>query len=158
MKIPSHWDVFVLTRPGLFIAVVLLNNARSFFLSSHRPTEFMLKHMASKFSAHLGARKPAPKDDSASPSDSTLSPHIPAYDYRGSVSTERTSASQDTQEFIENRRVRLPQRPKGTYRLSDFIIQRTLGTGSFGRVHLGVHHSCSSFCCVVQFLSSSQQT
>ncbi|EKM53625.1 uncharacterized protein PHACADRAFT_98884 [Phanerochaete carnosa HHB-10118-sp] len=28
------------------------------------------------------------------------------------------------------------RRPTGTYRLSDFIIQRTLGTGSFGRVHL----------------------
>lgn len=34
------------------------------------------------------------------------------------------------------RLVRKTQRPKGTYRLSDFIIQRTLGTGSFGRVHL----------------------
>jgi len=31
----------------------------------------------------------------------------------------------------------LALRPKGSYRLSDFIIQRTLGTGSFGRVHLG---------------------
>ena len=29
------------------------------------------------------------------------------------------------------------RRTKGSYRLSDFIIQRTLGTGSFGRVHLG---------------------
>ncbi|KZT22477.1 kinase-like protein [Neolentinus lepideus HHB14362 ss-1] len=29
-----------------------------------------------------------------------------------------------------------PRRPKGTYRLQDFIIQRTLGMGSFGRVHL----------------------
>lgn len=29
------------------------------------------------------------------------------------------------------------QRPKGTYRLTDFLILRTLGTGSFGRVHLG---------------------
>lgn len=28
-------------------------------------------------------------------------------------------------------------RPKGSYKLADFIIQRTLGTGSFGRVHLG---------------------
>ncbi|EIN06589.1 kinase-like protein [Punctularia strigosozonata HHB-11173 SS5] len=27
-------------------------------------------------------------------------------------------------------------KPKGTYRLTDFIIQRTLGCGSFGRVHL----------------------
>ena len=31
----------------------------------------------------------------------------------------------------------LALRPKGLYRLSDFIIQRTLGTGSFGTVHLG---------------------
>lgn len=141
----------MLTGSGLFIAVLLLNNASSFFLSSPRSTEFMLKHMASKFSAHLGARKPAPKDESgpmSSPSSSTL----PVYDYRGSISTERTSASQDTQEFIENRRVRLPQRPKGTYRLSDFIIQRTLGTGSFGRVHLGMRDSCSNFCCVDRFL------
>ncbi|KAH9927799.1 kinase-like domain-containing protein [Fomitopsis serialis] len=30
----------------------------------------------------------------------------------------------------------LALRPKGSYRLGDFIIQRTLGTGSFGRVHL----------------------
>lgn len=29
------------------------------------------------------------------------------------------------------------RRSKGSYRLTDFIIQRTLGTGSFGRVHLG---------------------
>jgi protein kinase A len=29
------------------------------------------------------------------------------------------------------------KRQKGTYRLTDFIFQRTLGTGSFGRVHLG---------------------
>ncbi|TDL23111.1 kinase-like protein [Rickenella mellea] len=28
------------------------------------------------------------------------------------------------------------KRPKGRYSLSDFIIHRTLGTGSFGRVHL----------------------
>jgi hypothetical protein len=32
---------------------------------------------------------------------------------------------------------RVAKRPKGSYRLSDFIVQRTLGTGSFGRVHLG---------------------
>jgi serine/threonine protein kinase len=29
------------------------------------------------------------------------------------------------------------RRQKGTYRLADFYFQRTLGTGSFGRVHLG---------------------
>jgi hypothetical protein len=36
---------------------------------------------------------------------------------------------------------RVAKRPKGSYRLSDFIVQRTLGTGSFGRVHLGIHSS-----------------
>ena len=38
--------------------------------------------------------------------------------------------------------VRLPvtQRPKGRYSLNDFALMRTVGTGSFGRVHLGEHH------------------
>jgi hypothetical protein len=31
-----------------------------------------------------------------------------------------------------------PQLSRQSYCLSDFMIQRTLGTGSFGRVHLGV--------------------
>ena len=110
--------------------------------------EFMLKRMASKISSHIHNRKPVQKADAipipipelSSASSSTLS-HIPTMpDYRGSISTDRTSASQDdTVEIVETRRVRLPQRPKGTYRLSDFIIQRTLGTGSFGRVHLGMY-------------------
>lgn len=110
----------------------------------------MLKCMASKFSVHLGLRKPG-KDENLTPLPSSSSTHIPdmpMYDYRGSISTERTSASQDDVEgIIQTRRVRFPQRPKGTYRLSDFIIQRTLGTGSFGRVHLGtIFPSCSNLC------------
>ena len=61
------------------------------------------------------------------------------YDHRGSMSTDRTSASMDDSEgMLPAQRVRKPIRVKGIYRLSDFIIQRTLGTGSFGRVHLGV--------------------
>jgi len=44
----------------------------------------------------------------------------------------------ESEENVESKRIRrAPTRPKGTYRLADFIIQRTLGTGSFGRVHLG---------------------
>jgi len=74
----------------------------------------------------------------SSPSSSNI-PNMPIYDYRGSISTDRTSASQeDVEELVKTKHARLPQRPKGTYRLSDFIIQRTLGTGSFGRVHLGM--------------------
>lgn len=78
---------------------------------------------------------------------------------RGSRSTARTSVSEgaglnkrsgdgpmdvDVIETIPEGAVSSPEpivravrRPRGTYRLNDFIIQRTLGTGSFGRVHLG---------------------
>ena len=138
----------------------------SFFLLPTDLPEFMLKRMASKISSHIHNRKPVQKADAipipipelSSASSSTLS-HIPTMpDYRGSISTNRTSASQDdTEEIVETRRVRLPQRPKGTYRLSDFIIQRTLGTGSFGRVHLGMYffYPCSTFL-LIQFCSSSQ--
>jgi serine/threonine protein kinase len=41
-------------------------------------------------------------------------------------------------------RPKLVRRPKGVYRLTDFIIQRTLGTGSFGRVHLGLSFAFAS--------------
>ena len=73
----------------------------------------------------------------------------------GSISTLATSAVADNNSEWGKRhssvasmridyeepeqRVTLPksQRPKGHYSLSDFYIHRTLGTGSFGRVHLG---------------------
>lgn len=121
----------------------------------------MLKRMASKFSAHLGLRKSV-KDpnpmlgitlSSSSSSIHSHIPNMPIYDHRGSISTERTSASQeDVEGAVDTRRIRLPQRPRGTYRLSDFIIQRTLGTGSFGRVHLGMKLSHLVQIYVDQFL------
>ena len=47
------------------------------------------------------------------------------------------------------------RKQKGTYRLSDFIIQRTLGTGSFGRVHLGEWSSERSTCHIlIEWLQS----
>lgn len=54
-------------------------------------------------------------------------------------------------QVIEGKRPseRVAKRPKGSYRLSDFIVQRTLGTGSFGRVHLGM----DSLCVPVQVLT-----
>lgn len=66
------------------------------------------------------------------------------YEQGDCISTERTSSSkrksepmemqvEETPEVVERPK---PRRPKGHYRLTDFIIQRTLGTGSFGRVHL----------------------
>ncbi|KAJ7496687.1 kinase-like domain-containing protein [Mycena latifolia] len=73
-----------------------------------------------------------------------------SYDHRGSISTQATSMSEwstdkrafsaeSDMDIIEEERPLRPKlirRPRGVYRLSDFIIQRTLGTGSFGRVHL----------------------
>ena len=64
-------------------------------------------------------------------------------EHRGSISTQRTSESSKRGESVDETRLineslfPYQRRPKGIYRLSDFIFQRTLGTGSFGRVHLG---------------------
>lgn len=106
----------------------------------------MIKRMAGKF-AHKGYHKGLDQNDihpfsqpaSAHPESSSASAVL-QYDHRGSISTARTSASLDDADAgmmpIELQRFLKPSRPKGTYRLHDFIIQRTLGTGSFGRVHL----------------------
>lgn len=119
----------------------------------------MIKRMADKF-GHLGTLKVA-SDQSSSSTTSVLSRQSQSTSldsglHRGSISTERTSVSEwsnkrggsVSMEIVENEPkpkpeevvpqiVRTPVRPKGSYRLADFIIQRTLGTGSFGRVHLG---------------------
>ncbi|KAG7091254.1 cAMP-dependent protein kinase catalytic subunit [Marasmius oreades] len=99
----------------------------------------MLKRMTSKFHLHHGHNKD-PVDISSSES-STGSSLLGQYDHRGSISTQRTSLSVsdwskrgDSLDYDPAEQV--ARRAKGTYRLSDFIIQRTLGTGSFGRVHL----------------------
>ncbi|KAI0067576.1 kinase-like protein [Artomyces pyxidatus] len=68
-------------------------------------------------------------------------PFTPHADHRGSISTQRTSESEsskqvDADEARASEKSPHQRRPKGTYRLTDFIFQRTLGTGSFGRVHL----------------------
>ena len=56
------------------------------------------------------------------------------------MSTTRTSLTESSTQEMDDSLVPLPRvtsRPRATYRLADFLIQRTLGTGSFGRVHLG---------------------
>ncbi|KAG6885040.1 hypothetical protein C0993_006367 [Termitomyces sp. T159_Od127] len=67
-------------------------------------------------------------------------------DFRASISTARTSISgwsdkrEGGLESAKEEPKMLAQgtvkRHTGSYRLTDFIVQRTLGTGSFGRVHL----------------------
>src|ERR1700733_849990 len=64
-------------------------------------------------------------------------------EHRGSISTQRTSESSKRGESVDDTRpidesnFPYQRRAKGTYKLADFLFQRTLGTGSFGRVHLG---------------------
>ena len=103
----------------------------------------MIKRMASKL--HLRTNKSSSSSSAASSAytQSTLS-----LEQRASISTERTSLHEwvKSQSEVLQQQQRPMQvddvavqerRQKGSYRLSDFIIQRTLGTGSFGRVHLG---------------------
>lgn len=95
--------------------------------------------MASKISVPVGMYKPQLPFATTMPAPYPQIPKAGIYDHRGSISTDRTSASmEESEENVPTTRVRNPIRAKGIYRLSDFIIQRTLGTGSFGRVHLGM--------------------
>ncbi|KAL0570275.1 cAMP-dependent protein kinase catalytic subunit [Marasmius crinis-equi] len=97
----------------------------------------MLKRMASKF--HINGHKDLL--DNGSSVSSNASSLLAHYDHRGSISTQRTSISDwskrgESFDYADHV-IQQTGSAKGTYRLSDFIIQRTLGTGSFGRVHLG---------------------
>jgi hypothetical protein len=77
------------------------------------------------------------------PSAHSIRSSITLYEQAEIISIERNKAKEEPMEIqvedpppvVERQK---PRRTKGHYRLTDFIIQRTLGTGSFGRVHLGV--------------------
>jgi protein kinase A len=123
----------------------------------------MIRRMADKL-GHLGTLKADPSPSSAASSvKSRQSTSLDSASglHRGSISTQRTSVSAVSEwsnkrggsdmEIVEQepepegempqtaaRTSAVVRKQKGAYRLSDFIIQRTLGTGSFGRVHLGV--------------------
>ena len=101
----------------------------------------MIRKMASRL--HQLGHRPADSSSSSSASSYAQSTSTLSYRQRGSVSTQRTSM--DTGDWVKEQSQMVPlqsdelqaRRTKGSYRLSDFIIQRTLGTGSIGRVHLG---------------------
>lgn len=113
----------------------------------HSPAP-MIRRMADKL-GHISPQKLNHGIPQPSPSGSSQPPSL--FDPRGSISTERTSQSEwskqgESMEVVEQLNVvpqilRVPRKPRGTYRLSDFSILRTLGTGSFGRVHLGQSHT-----------------
>lgn len=102
----------------------------------------MIRRMADRL--HIGHSKPSSEFYNGQLINHPTSLDVTLLDKRGSVSTQRTSAS-DIMEGIGSTEPSTPlmrsqlrvTRPRGTYCLADFIIKRTLGTGSFGRVHLG---------------------
>ena len=64
---------------------------------------------------------------------------LPEYFYDDSISsapTSRTSTSTDSWGVLPPLQ-HASFRPKASYKITDFIMHQTLGTGSFGRVHLG---------------------
>ncbi|CCM02970.1 uncharacterized protein FIBRA_05085 [Fibroporia radiculosa] len=105
----------------------------------------MFKRMTDRL-GHIGSSKSPNMQSSPSSSFSTTLSAGLYTEHRGSISTERTSASGwskkadrpawEQDDYFEPPRTLVAQRPKGSYCLPDFIVQRTLGTGSFGRVHL----------------------
>ena len=137
--------------PTLFVA--LLSSSSTLSSLSHPPPSSMItiKKVAGKFGTHLGHFRAAdelPRELPTTDSPSSRLPHINYY--RGSISTvgasvsdcsTRTSSLDGMEVESPVVQQRVNRRPKGTYRLSDFIIARTLGTGSFGRVHLGMYSS-----------------
>lgn len=124
-----------------------------------------LKRMTDRFGARSREEHLADINlDAKSVPDVPPIPPFP-YDHRASISTQTTSSSGErtssgsewskrgdslSLDIIDERPLpalpipsvlpvvpRVVSRPKGCYKLADFIIHRTLGTGSFGRVHLG---------------------
>ncbi|TFK26334.1 AGC/PKA protein kinase [Coprinopsis marcescibilis] len=114
----------------------------------------MIKRMAGKITAHIGGHHGSGKDQLGATGlhpvvslagipETTVLTGLSSLDHRESISTERTSASVgDAMDVDGTGTVEAPRfppraaRPKGAYKLKDFNIERTLGTGSFGRVHL----------------------
>ncbi|KAK7472320.1 cAMP-dependent protein kinase catalytic subunit, variant 2 [Stygiomarasmius scandens] len=106
----------------------------------------MIRRMADKFhfqghlKEYLGQASDTPTSPSLASTHSSYS-SLTQYDHRGSISTARTSISEwskrgDSLDCIMEDPAAAQERSKASYCLDDFIIQRTLGTGSFGRVHL----------------------
>jgi protein kinase A len=100
----------------------------------------MIRRMSDKLS-HLTQGLPKPLRAQL------FTPLTPACsDHRASFSTERTSESGESKRADSLEELRRAEdaafphqrRQKGSYRLQDFYFQRTLGTGSFSRVHLGM--------------------
>ncbi|KIM58350.1 hypothetical protein SCLCIDRAFT_1218700, partial [Scleroderma citrinum Foug A] len=91
-----------------------------------------MHRMEENISVYCDESSPAPQCPTSSRFE------VPKYFYDDSVSsapTSRTSTSTDSWGVLPPLQ-RESLRPKASYKITDFIIHQTLGTGSSGRVHL----------------------
>lgn len=95
--------------------------------------------IAGAYAQRFSCYQDIPTDISLYPSSSSRIGKSPEHLYKDSIytsaTTSRTSASTESTGDLFPLQC-LPIRPKASYKLVDFIIHQTLGTGSFGRVHL----------------------
>jgi hypothetical protein len=95
------------------------------------------------------------------PSAHSIRSSITLYEQAEIISIARNKAKEEPMEMQVEEPPPVVERPKpgrtkGHYRLTDFIVQRTLGTGSFGRVHLGGIYNALLSTRSHDFLSSAQ--
>jgi hypothetical protein len=137
-------DVYISYLRLSFLVLFFPNLPRC--LHPHLPPLVMIRRMTDKL-GHLahGHQKTLQQQQQQQavpglPLPVTTHTHL---EHRGSISTQRTSESSKRGESVDeahpigDSNFPCQRRAKGTYRLADFLFQRTLGTGSFGRVHLG---------------------
>lgn len=136
------------------ISINSLDNIDSMNYYSSQPTQVPVQgEQYNQQNAHAAHGQFLPMTDHSNLVQNQLYPQYPVDDQQYNVSAQlhqQTQTPQKTAEDLEHERKKvadenaisrslLPTRSttsKGKYSLADFHIMRTLGTGSFGRVHL----------------------
>ncbi|KAI9853003.1 MAG: camp-dependent protein kinase catalytic subunit [Thelocarpon superellum] len=92
-------------------------------------------HAAPVAAAAAAAPEPTPVPVKVAAQDAARAPSLAKMDTREDQAESNGAAAADAP-VVPAAPKSVPRVTKGKYNLSDFSIQRTLGTGSFGRVHL----------------------
>ena len=106
--------------------------------SNYQPIQYKSSHKADTSSPSSKTASDAPTQSTAATTVTTTStpdPHAKTVDTNGGMNNLNSApVASPTGGVVESKAVQ--RQTKGKYTLADFQIQRTLGTGSFGRVHL----------------------
>lgn len=123
-------------------------------LANKSPTTSRSMTVSSSGTDQLVQHSPSPSLASTQSASAFSSEHRPSISTQATSIASEDSKLQDAMQSVVTPTINIvpsqatqlqPQvrRQTGSYRLTDFIIHRTLGTGSFGRVHLGVSRVCA---------------